>query len=130
MRRLLRQALPDVRGVVAYCDPIERRDEAGAMVKRGHIGTIYKASNARYRGRSSARTLWLSSGGTSFTDRMLAKVRSHDTGERYALERLRAHSAPGRHAGEAGAAYIRRLQDEGWLRPARHPGNHVFTWME
>jgi hypothetical protein len=45
MRRLLRAALPDVRGVVAYCDPIERRDEAGAVVKRGHVGTIYKASN-------------------------------------------------------------------------------------
>ena len=60
MRRLLRQALPEVRGIVAYCDPIERRDECGELVKRGHVGTIYKAGNAQYRGRSSARMLWLS----------------------------------------------------------------------
>jgi len=83
MRRFLRAALPDVRGVVAYCDPIERRDEAGTEV-----------------------------------------------GKRYALERLKAHQAPGRRSGEAGAAYVRRLQDEGWLRPVRHPRNHVFTWAE
>ena len=72
MRRLLRQALPKVRGIVAYCDPIERRDERGELVKRGHVGTIYKAGNALYRGRSSARTLWLSPGGASFADRTLA----------------------------------------------------------
>ena len=35
--------------------------------------------------------------------------------------------APGRRPGEAGAVYIRRLQDEGWLRPPCHPSNHVFT---
>jgi hypothetical protein len=46
----------------------------------------------------------------------------------YALERLSQRGAPGRRPGESGAAYIRRLQDDGWLRPVRHPGNHVFTW--
>ena len=130
MRRLLRQALPEVRGIVAYCDPIERRDECGELVKRGHVGTIYKAGNALYRGRSSARTLWLSPGGASFADRTLAKVRRGETGERYALEHLAALGAPRRRAGEGGAAYIRRLQDEGWLRRLQHPGNFVFTWPE
>ena len=128
--RLLRQALPKVRGIVAYCDPIERRDERGELVKRGHVGTIYKAGNALYRGRSSARTLWLSPGGASFADRTLAKVRRGETGERYALERLAALDAPRRRAGEGGAVYIRRLQDEGWLRRMQHPGNFVFTWPE
>jgi hypothetical protein len=50
MRRLMRGALPEVRAEIAYCDPVERRDETGAFVKRGHVGTIYKASNAVYRG--------------------------------------------------------------------------------
>ena len=47
VRRLLLAALPDVRGVVAECDPVERCNETGAIVKCGHVGTIYKASNAR-----------------------------------------------------------------------------------
>mgnify|MGYP000926494718 CR=1 FL=1 len=33
-------------------------------------------------------------------------------------------------AGEGGAEYIRRLQDEGWLRRVKHPGNFVFTWPD
>ena len=127
---LLRQALPEVRGIVAYCDPIERRDECGELVKRGHVGTIYKAGNAQYRGRSSARMLWLSPSGASFADRTLAKVRLGETGERYALERLAAMDAPRRCTGEGGAEYIRRLQDEGWLRRVKHPGNFVFTWPD
>jgi hypothetical protein len=127
MKRLLREALPAVRGVVAYSDPIERRDESGALVKRGHVGTIYKATNAAYRGLSSARTLWLALNGASLADRLLSKVRNSETGERYAMERLAALGAPRRQAHEDGAAYVRRLKEELWLRPVRHPGNHAFT---
>jgi hypothetical protein len=128
MKKLLREALPNVRGVVAYSDPIERRDETGTLVKRGHVGTIYKATNAAYRGLSSARTLWLAPNGASLADRLLSKVRNSETGERYAMERLVALGAPRRQTHEDGAAYVRRLKVEQWLRPVRHPGNHAFTW--
>ncbi|CAN7782907.1 hypothetical protein LJR175_008254 [Variovorax sp. LjRoot175] len=128
MKKLLREALPEVRGVVAYSDPIERRNETGALVKRGHVGTIYKATNAAYRGLSSARTLWLAPNGASLADRLLSKVRNSETGERYALERLAALGAPRRQPHEGGAAYIRRLKEDLWLKPVRHPGNHAFTW--
>jgi hypothetical protein len=128
MKKLLREALPSVRGVVAYSDPIERRDETGALVTRGHVGTIYKATNAAYRGLSSARTLWLAPNGASLSDRLLSKVRNSETGERYALERLAALGAPRRQAHEDGATYVRRLKEEQWLRAVRHPGNHAFTW--
>lgn len=128
MKRLLREALPTVRGVVAYSDPIERRDEAGVLVKRGHVGTIYKATNAAYRGLSSARTLWLAANGASLADRLLSKVRNSETGERYAMERLAALGAPRRQPHEEGVAYIGRLKHELWLKPMRHPGNHAFTW--
>lgn len=113
---------------MAYCDPVERRDERGELVKRGHIGTIYKASNATYQGRSSARTLWMAPSGATFADRMLSKLRNGESGERYAYERLAEHDAPRQWAGETGAAYLKRLQAEGWLRPLRHPGNFVFTF--
>ena len=128
MRRLLSKALPEVRGIVAYCDPVERRDERGELVKRGHIGTIYKASNATYQGRSSARTLRMAPAGATFVERMLSKMRTCESGERYAYERLAEHDAPRQWAGETGAAYLKRLQAEGWLRPLRHPGNFVFTF--
>lgn len=130
MRRLRRAALPEVRAEIAYCDPIERRDETGALVKRGHVGTIYQATNAKHRGRSSPRTLWLAPSGASFADRMLSKIRREEVGEAYAFARLKEQGAPARRTGEAGAAFIRRLQDEGWLRPLKHPGNHVFTWCD
>lgn len=128
MKKLLRQALPAVRGVVAYSDPVERRDEAGELVKRGHVGTIYKATNAAYRGLSSARTLWLAPNGASLADRLLSKVRNCETGERYAMERLAALGTPRRRLHESGAAYVLRLKEERWPRPVRRPGNHAFTW--
>ncbi|TAL65843.1 MAG: hypothetical protein EPN79_11890 [Burkholderiaceae bacterium] len=130
MRRLLAKALPEVRGIVAYCDPVERRNELGELVKRGHIGTIYKASNAAYRGRSSSRTLWMAPNGATFADRMLSKLRGGESGERYAYERLADHDAPSLKIGETGAAYLKRLQADGWLRPLRHPGNFVFTFQQ
>lgn len=134
MHRLLRAERPkhgpkpQIKGIVAYCDPVERRDETGALTKRGHTGQIYKATNAAYRGRSSARTLWLSPSGACFADRMLSKIRLEETGERYAIEKLGALGAPTRFLGESGTRYVQRLKDCGWLKPLRHPGNLVFTW--
>jgi hypothetical protein len=126
--RLLRTALPEVQGVLAYSDPVERRDERGELVKRGHIGTIYQATNAEFRGRSSPRTLWLAPSGACLSDRLLSKVRRCESGERYALERLAALGARRRCLGEEGAAYIASLKEEGWLRAVRHPGNLAYTW--
>lgn len=128
MYKLLREALPQVRGVLAYSDPVERLNEEGVLVKRGHVGTIYKAVNAQYRGRSAARTLWLAPSGFSFPDRMLSKLRLEETGERYARQRLEGAGAPVQRLREAGADYIARLKSSGWLRPVKHPGNLAFTW--
>lgn len=128
MKRLLITALPSVKGVVAYCDPIERRDADGVVVKRGHLGTIYKATNSRYRGRSSARTLWLAPSGECLADRMLSKIRMEDVGQGYAMERLRELGAPARGLAETGIAYVQRLRTCEWMRPVRHPGNLAFTW--
>ena len=128
MQRLLRTALPGVRGIVAYCDPVERRDEQGNVVKRGHVGTIYRATNAAFRGSSSARTLWLAPSGACLSDRLLSKVRLAETGERYAIQRLMALGAPRRCPHESGVDYVDRLKEIHWLRPVRHPGNLAFTW--
>ena len=129
MHRLLKAALPAMRGILAYCDPVERRDKNGQVVKRGHVGTIYKATNATYRGVSSPRTFWLSPGGASLTDRLLSEVRLSETGERNALAKLAALGAPQRHAHESGGDYVARLRSSARLRPTRHPGNLAFTWQ-
>lgn len=130
MRRLLARALPDVHGIVAYCDPIERRGESGELIKRGHVGTIYKASNAAFQGRSASRTIWMAPNGTTFADRMLSKLRNGESGKRYAYERLADQGAPRPAPAEQAAAYLKRLQAQGWLRPLRHPGNLVFTFSQ
>lgn len=128
MTRLLRDALPQVRGFVAYCDPIERRDLDGTITKRGHLGTIYRASNCSYRGRSSARTLWLAPNGHGLADRSLAKIRQEDCGQGYVMEKLVSLGAPRRQLSESGAQYVARLKASRWLRPLKHPGNFVFTF--
>lgn len=128
MKRLLRTALPEVRGVVAYCDPLERRTADGTLVKPGHIGTIYKAIGCEYRGRSSARTLWLAPNGESVSDRLLSKIRLDEVGHAYAMDKLHALGAPRRLLQESGRAFVERLKGCGWLRPLRHPGNHTFTF--
>lgn len=128
MKRLLRVELPEVKGVVAYSDPLERRTADGEVTKPGHTGCIYRATNATYRGRSSARTLWLTPCGVSLPDRMLSKIRLGEQGEGYAMDKLAALGAPRRGMGESGVDYIAKLKTSGWMRPLRHPGNLAFTW--
>lgn len=128
MLKLLRRALPQVRGVVAYCDPLERRDVDGQVVKRGHVGTIYRATNSTFRGRSSARTLWLAPSGECVADRTMSKIRLEEVGQGYAMDKLRALGAPAANYQESGVDYIKRLKACGWLKPLRHPGNLAFTW--
>ena len=126
--RLLRQLLPEVQGVLSYCDPLERRDAQGHVVKRGHIGTVYKAFNGRYAGRSAARTLLLSADGRSVNERTLSKIRLGEQGAGYAIRQLQALGAPAPRPGEAGPAYVARAVSEGGFRKVRHPGNLAFTW--
>ena len=126
--RALREALPQVRGVVAYCDPLPRHNIRGEMVKRGHIGTIYKAHNAAYRGRSRARTLLMLPSGNVANERSLSKVRNEERGAAGVERDLRAQGAPGRFFAESGREWVERLVEEGFLRRVAHPGNHAFTW--
>lgn len=128
MQRLLRVALPDVTGVLAYSDPLPRTNAAGVVTKVGHRGTIYKALNAVYSGRSAARTPWLAHSGATFADRMLSKVRLDERGSAYAQDRIESEGAPRRNLGESGVSWILRLKEQGFLRPMRHPGNLAFTW--
>lgn len=126
--RELPDLLPGVRAVISYADPMTRRAADGNLITPGHIGTIYQALSAHYRGRSSRRTLWLAPDGTVLSGRMLSKLSGGERGAAHAYATLHGHGAPARRPLEADAAYLRRALIEGPFTRRAHPGNHVYTF--
>lgn len=114
-------------GVVAFSDPSQRHDEAGALVFRGHVGTIYQATNAVYLGRSKSRTQLLLPDGTILHRRALAKLRARDRGWRYVAAMLQRHGADALTEHEDALAWLGRWMPK-LVRPALHPGNHKYAW--
>ena len=127
-RKLLAKAKPELDYIVSFSDPSERWSRVGELVKRGHIGTVYQASNARYCGRSARNTIYMTGSGEVISHRVLSKVRAGESGESYAQEKLERAGAPRRLRGEPGAAYVTRTLQSGALRRWRHPGNHVYLF--
>ena len=114
-------------GVLALSDPATRTDAVGNVIFSGHIGNIYQASNARYLGRATRRTLHLLPDGLVLSARAIAKIRARDQGWRYSAKLLEAHGAAPLGESEDAAAWLRR-----WLplltRTFRHPGNHRYAF--
>jgi hypothetical protein len=125
--RALRAEKPELEAVLSYADPVSRRDAAGAIVKPGHVGTIYQALGARYRGRASKRTDYFTRCGRHVSRRALSKIRLDEVGAGYAADQLVALGLE-RQAGEDGLAWIVRLESTGELVKARHPGNHTYAF--
>lgn len=113
-------------GVVSFSDPVPRRAADGRVVFRGHLGTIYRASNAVFAGLSTARTLKLLPDGSVLNDRALQKIRARESGWRYAVDQLVA----------AGASPPQTADLRLWLRSElprlvrhlRHGGNLRYTF--
>ena len=124
----LRDALPGVRGVLSYSDPVPRRSSAGGVIMPGHVGTIYQAHNAHYHGRATARTLWLDARGRCLSGRTISKVRGEESGVDYACAQVARATGVERTRYESGADYIARALASGALTRLRHPGNHAYTW--
>ncbi|MDF2461777.1 MAG: hypothetical protein K0Q43_12 [Ramlibacter sp.] len=125
--RLVRAAL-DIDGIVSFCDPVARYDQAGHEVKRSHTGVIYRSHNAQHAGRTLPRTLLLMPNGLSVSDRTLSKIRNGEQGYDYAVRQLLDAGASSRCLAEEPRDWIARLRREGFLRPLRHPGNLAFIW--
>lgn len=126
--KALKRAMPQIRAVVSYCDPVARTDTEGQVIFKGHLGTLYLAGNATRLGRSSPRTLKLLPSGHVASERALSKIRNDECGAGYALKQLIDAGAPARALHESGRAYVERLENEQFFRPLRHPGNAVFGW--
>jgi len=84
-------------GVGSFSDPVLRTDAAGCVVFGGHLGTIYQAHNATYRGRSRAELRRVLPDGSVVHNRALTKIRNRRRGWRYAVAQLvRAGARPPR----------------------------------
>lgn len=115
----------DLSGIVSFSDPLPRRSLDGAVVHKGHVGTIYQACNGIYLGRSTPRTIHLLPDGSVLNARTIQKIRALERGWRYGVEMLERFGASPL-TGDPG----RWLQE--WLprvtRSVRHPGNHKYAW--
>lgn len=116
-----------VEAVLSYSDPVPRLNAHGSVVKPGHVGTVYQALSATYRGLSGKRTGYLLPGG-QVSGRMLSKLRLDECGAAGAADFLMRLGADARQAGETGAAWVDRLRRDGQLRTFRHPGNHAYVF--
>lgn len=128
--QLLHQAAEDgLRGIVSFSDPLPRtRLTDGAVIMPGHVGTIYQASNARYLGRATPRTLALLPDGTVFSARAMQKIRDQDQGHEYAEAQLIAFGARPMRAYENPAIWLKQALADAGVRKMRHQGNHRYAF--
>ena len=112
--------------VISYSDPIERRTIDGTLIKPGHIGTIYKAFNGRFLGRSRKRKLLLAPDGTVINERSLTKLKKGEQGHEYVYRQLLLKGAPNRKLFEDNEKYVKRVSES--FRKVSHPGNLVYSW--
>lgn len=117
----------ELRGVVSHSDPEPRTDrQTGAVVFKGHIGTIYQAFNAAYLGRAAKDTLHILPDGTVLSRRAQSKIRNGEKGWRYSAGLLQAFGADECPEDDRAAWLVR------WLgklaQPMRHPGNFRYAW--
>lgn len=136
VRRCLDELARDgLAGVVSHSDPEPRRDAAGNLVFKGHVGTVYQALNAVYTGRASRKTMYLLADGREFNNRAASKIRAYakggatkrSRGWRYAIAQLVAEGARQPEPGEDLTVWL-RSERKRLTRSQAHPGNHRYVF--
>jgi hypothetical protein len=114
-------------GVLSFADPVQRTDSEGRAVFPGHVGTIYQASNAVYRGRTRPETKWLLPNGRVLEPRAAAKLRAGDRGRAYVAAVLEGAGAAALPPGADPARWFAEWRSR-LCRPQRHEGNHRYLF--
>jgi hypothetical protein len=125
---ILREALPDVRVVLSYSDPMPRKDAEGRVVMPGHVGAIYAGKGARYVGRTRGEYIHLGPDGRVWSRRGLHKLVTGDRGARGRLRALFDLGVPMRSPYEDVEVWLDRVLAGPLFRRVKHPGNHVFLF--
>lgn len=112
--RLLRRERPAIEAVVSYSDP-----------EAGHVGTVYAALSGAHRGTTRPRTV-LRAGARTISDRTLSKIRLGERGMDGAIDQIVRLGLPGQGFRENPAAWLQRLQVQGFLTSHRQAG--LFTY--
>jgi hypothetical protein len=112
-------------GVLAFSDPVERRNRAGELLKPGHVGTIYQAASGVFLGRGRAGTLHVFEDGTTLSNRAISKIKAMKKGWKYASELLVLRGAAPLSGNPSDwlHRWVPRLT---YRLP--HPGNFKYAW--
>jgi hypothetical protein len=118
------------RGVVAIescADPQPRASSDGRQIRRGHVGTIYQATNGRYVGRTNPASLRLLPDGSVLSNRTQGKLVRGERGQSTAIGQLERWGAAPLIDGEDPLAWL-RLWRPRLTRGMTHRGNHRYLW--
>ncbi|HET9062402.1 MAG TPA: hypothetical protein VFO62_03850 [Candidatus Binatia bacterium] len=101
--------------------------ESCADPTRGHIGTIYQATNGRYVGKTNPATRYLLPDGTELSNRAASKLTGGERGDGRAIAQLVSFGADAPQCGEDLVAWLRVWRAR-LTKTVRHHGNHRYLW--
>ena len=118
------------RGVVAVescADPWPRTDEYGRVTFKGHIGTIYKALNGQFVGKTNPSTIHLLPDGTVLSNRTEGKARNGEQRGDDAISQLVSQGADRPADGEDVDRWLDVWRPR-LCRNMRHRGNYRYIF--
>lgn len=115
-------------GLLAFADDVRRTNVQGEIVFLGHLGISYRAGNAMFLGRGTARTVQLLPDGRVFGERAISKIRKGEKGWCGAATRLEALGAPPVPEDPCERLTWLHAALAAHTRPLRHPGPLRYAW--
>lgn len=114
--------------ILSFSDPLKRTAKDGRVITPGHVGIVYQALSAEYKGRTKPRRVLIDDDGCTLAERALSKIRNEESGYDGAIEALVERGAPPRYQGESPASWLARALQSAAFRPLPHPGQHTYHW--
>jgi hypothetical protein len=115
-------------GLLAFADDVRRTNVEGEIVFGGHLGIVYRSSNALFLGRATARRIQLLPDGRVLGERAIQKIRKGEKGWRGAAARLEALGAPPVPEDPCERLTWLHAALASHTRPLRHPGPLHYAW--
>lgn len=115
-------------GLLAFADDVRRTNVEGEIVFGGHLGIVYRSSNAMFLGRATARRIQLLPDGRVLGERAIQKIRKGEKGWRGAAARLEALGAPPVPEDPCERLTWLHTALAAHTRPLRHPGPLRYAW--